>query len=194
MFTGIIENLGRLERIEKKKAEVHFTIKSKRSLRLKLGDSLACNGACLTVMKKGGKNFTVELMPETLRLTNFKDAQVGDYINLEQAVRLGERLNGHFVSGHVDGVGTVKEILKEGKYVCLSIKNPGNLRKYLAKKGSVAVNGVSLTIADRCRDSFKVCLISYTLEKTNLSFLRKGSEVNLEVDLFARYLESLNEN
>lgn len=153
MFTGIVEKTGKIKKIENKKGKVYFTISIKNFLRgTKRGDSISCDGVCLTVIKKTKESFMVELMPETLRLTKFKEASAGDAVNLELAVRVGDRIGGHFVSGHADAVGKVKKIIRDGKYKCLEVKVPKKISRYLAYKGSAAVNGVSLTIADSGRD------------------------------------------
>lgn len=192
MFTGIVEKTGKLKKIERLNDKVYFTIEIKDFLTgVKIGDSISCDGACLTVIKKTKNAFTVELMPETLRLTRFMDSKIGDKINLEKAAKIGDRLNGHFVSGHIDCIGILKKNIKEGEYSCYEIEIPKRFSKYLAYKGSVAVNGVSLTIAQSKKNIFKICLISHTLKITNLSGLRIGDKVNIEVDLIARYLESL---
>ncbi len=192
MFTGIIEITGEIRKIENKQGKVYFVIEAKNFLRdVKIGGSISCDGVCLTVIKKTKGSFTVELMPETLRLTKFADARTGDLINLEKSLKIGERVDGHFVMGHVDGVGVVKKVIKEGEYTDLIINVPKKIIKYLAYKGSASVNGVSLTIAGNGKDWLKVCLITHTTEITNLSVLKAGDKVNIEVDMIARYLESL---
>lgn len=192
MFTGIVAATGRLNKIEKKNNKIYFTIVVPNFLsRVKIGQSIACDGVCLTVIKKTRRDFTVELMPETLKRTRFDQVKVGESINLELALKIGQRLDGHFVMGHVDGVGVVKKIIKENEYVSLLIKIPPVLNKYLAYKGSVAVNGVSLTVAKVATNIFKVCLITHTLKVTNLSRLKIGDKVNLEADMLAKYLEKL---
>lgn len=192
MFTGIVATTGRLNKIEKKKGKIHFTIGVNNFLNhTKIGESVACDGVCLTVIKKTRRDFTVELMPETLKRTRFGQIKTGEPINLELALKIGQRLDGHFVMGHVDGVGVIKKIIKEGEYTSLLIKIPSVLNKYLAYKGSVAVNGVSLTVAKVATNLFKVCLITHTLKITNLSRLKVGDKVNLEADMLAKYLEKL---
>ncbi|MDP3043228.1 MAG: riboflavin synthase [bacterium] len=203
MFTGIIETTGKIQKIKPsfapsggatagKNKKVYFIIEVKNFLKdIKTGASISCDGVCLTVVKKTKDSFTVELMPETLRLTKFADARAGDLINLEKSLKIGERLDGHFVMGHVDGVGVVKKVIKEGEYTDLIINVPKKIIKYLAYKGSASINGVSLTIAGNGKDWLKVCLITHTLEITNLSVLKAGDKVNIEVDMIARYLESL---
>lgn len=192
MFSGIVEKTGRLEKIENKQGKIYFTIQAGGFLcDLKIGDSLAGDGVCLTAVKIKNGQFTVELMPETLRLTKFSRAQIGDLINLEKSLRVGDTIGGHFVMGHVDARGEVVKADKLGADISLTIKVPKKIIKYLAHKGSVSVNGVSLTIAGRGLDWFKVYLISHTLKITNLGKLEIGDKVNLEVDTIARYLESL---
>jgi len=192
MFTGIIVQKGKIEKIKSLDGKVHFAIAAPGFLKgAKIGDSVACDGACLTLIKTDRGGFEVELMPETLRLTKFQDAAVGDIVNLERSLKVGDRLDGHFVSGHIDGIGAVKEIVKDGDYTDLIINAPAPLMKYFARKGSAAVNGVSLTVAAIGKDWFKVCLITHTLAATNLSALKIGDKVNLEVDMIARYLERL---
>lgn len=196
MFTGIVETTGKIVKIENRnKEKIYFTISAKNFLQdIKIGGSISCDGVCLTVVKKIKDSFTVELMPETLRLTKFADSQVGDLINLEKSLKISERIDGHFVMGHVDGVGVVKKIIKEGEYTDLIIKVPKKIIKYLAYKGSASINGVSLTVAGSGKYWLKVCLITHTLEITNLANLKTGSKVNIEVDMIARYLESLLNN
>ena len=192
MFSGIVEKIGRLEKIETKQGKIYFTIKVGGFLSgIKIGDSLACDGVCLTAIKITNSRFTVELMPETLHLTKFSQAKIGDSINLEKSLRASDFIGGHFVMGHVDAVGLVKEIISQGANASLIISVPKKIIKYLAYKGSVSVNGVSLTIAGRGKNWFKVCLIGYTLKITNFGTLRVGDKVNIEVDTIARYLESL---
>jgi len=193
MFTGIVEKTGKITKIENRnKEKIYFTINVDNFLQdINIGSSISCDGVCLTVVKQTKNNFIVELMPETLRLTRFADSEVGDLVNLEKSLKIGERIDGHFVMGHVDGVGVVKKIIKEGEYTDLIIKVPKKIIKYLALKGSASVNGVSLTISGVGKDWFKICLITHTLELTNLSELKIGDKVNIEVDMIARYLERL---
>ena len=209
MFTGIIGKIGEISKIEKIGNKIYFTIKvcpvaspqmrSAKQLHgargflrgVKIGNSISCDGVCLTVVKKIKDSFKVELMPETLRLTKFKNSKVNDLINLELALKLGEKLDGHFVMGHVDGTGRVARIIKEGDFKNVVIKVPKKLVKYLAYKGSITVNGVSLTISGSGKDWLKVSLITHTLENTNLKELKKCDLVNIEVDMVARYLGRL---
>lgn len=192
MFSGIVEKMGRLEKIETKGGRVYFTIQAGGFLRgVKIGDSLSCDGVCLTAVKIKDGSFTVELMPETLRLTKFSQSTVGDHVNLEKSLRAGDFISGHFVMGHIDAVGEIVKAERRGADISLTIKVSKKIIKYLAYKGSASVNGVSLTIAGSGHDWFRVYLISHTLKITNLGKLRAGDRVNLEVDTIARYLESL---
>lgn len=192
MFSGIVEKMGELKKIETRQGKIYFTIKAGGFLSgVRVGQSIACDGVCLTAIKVAGGNFTVELMPETLRLTKFSQSKIGDLINLEKSLRLGDTISGHFVMGHVDAVGIVKKAASLGADASLIIKVPKKIIKYLAYKGSVSVNGVSLTIAGRGQVWLKVCLIGHTLKITNLGRLKAKDKVNLEVDTIARYLENL---
>jgi len=195
MFSGIVEKMGELKKIENRRGKIYFVITALRFLRkVKIGDSLACDGVCLTVIKVSGSCFTVELMPETLRMTKFSQSRAGDLINLEKSLKVGDRISGHFVMGHVDAVGTVVKAQKLGADASLTIKVPEKIIKYLAYKGSVSINGVSLTIGEQGKDWFKVYLISHTLKITNLGRLKTKDKVNIEVDTIARYLENLLKN
>ncbi|TAN33497.1 riboflavin synthase [Patescibacteria group bacterium] len=190
MFTGIIETVGVVKEI----SNHIFTITVKNFLAdIKIGDSIAVNGVCTTVIALDGDSFQIEIMPETFRVTNFSALKVGDDVNLEKSLKVGERLDGHFVLGHVDGVGAVEEIKTVGEYAELVISSPPELRVYLARKGTVAINGISLTIAEDMGERFRVALISHTREITNLKNIKVRDRVNIEVDVIARYLEKLCE-
>ncbi|MDP3244565.1 MAG: riboflavin synthase [bacterium] len=189
MFTGIIEKTGVIKKIEPR----YLIIGVENFLSdLKIGDSVAVNGVCLTIIKLNKNDFKVEIMPETLHLTNFFYLKQGEAVNLEKSLKAGDRLDGHFVLGHIDGVGKVIKIKKDGQFIDLIIKAPTNLRKYIAKKGAIAVNGISLTIAEDLKNSFRVALITRTREVTNLKNIKEGDLVNLEIDILARYLEKLS--
>lgn len=191
MFSGIVAAVGRLTHLTAREAGYRLTIES-CDLGLDdvtLGDSIACNGVCLTVVGIDGPRFMVDVSPETLSCTVGLDGP-GE-INLEKALRLSDRLGGHLVSGHVDGVGEVLRFDPVGDNRLLAIRAPGDLGRYIAKKGSVTVNGVSLTTNTVEGNEFTINLIPHTLEMTNLRTLQAGSRVNLEVDLIARYCERL---
>lgn len=191
MFSGIIAAVGRITHLTAREAGYRLTIES-GSLGLddvKLGDSIACNGVCLTVVGIDGPRFQVDASPETLACTVGLDAP-GE-INMEKALRLADRLGGHLVSGHVDGVGEVLGFDPVGDNRLLTIRAPGDLGRYIARKGSITVNGVSLTTNTVQGSDFTINLIAHTLEMTTLKHLKPGSRVNLEVDLIARYCERL---
>ena len=191
MFSGIIAAVGRITHLTPREAGFRLHVEA-GTLGLDdvgLGDSIACNGVCLTVVGHEENNFMVDVSPETLSCTIGLDAP-GE-INLEKALRLADRLGGHLVSGHVDGVGTVLRFDPVGDNRLLEIQAPQDLAKYIARKGSITVNGTSLTTNDVTGEIFTINLIPHTLENTTLRHLAPGSKVNLEVDLIARYCERL---
>jgi riboflavin synthase len=192
MFSGIIADVGNIAEAIDRDGGLRLVIATS-ALDLgdvQLGDSIAVNGVCLTVVKMDRKNFTVDVSRETLNCTEGLDA-TGAPVNLEKALRLADRLGGHLVSGHVDGVGEVVEFADLGESWKLVVRAPQVLAKYIAVKGSVTINGVSLTINQVSGSEFSVNLIPHTLQMTNLKNLRAGSRVNLEVDLIARYVERM---
>lgn len=192
MFSGIIADMGVIMRAEHRDGGMRLSVET-RSLGLddvQIGDSIAVNGVCLTVIEKRDHQFAVDVSSETLNCTTGLNTQ-GVSVNLEKALRLSDRINGHLVSGHVDGVGVVIQRAAAGENCLLTVRGPQALGKYLAVKGSVTINGVSLTInrVDGCE--FSVNLIPHTLQMTTLKALVPGSPVNLEVDLLARYVERM---
>jgi riboflavin synthase len=191
MFTGIIAAVGEISRVESAKGGLRLAIDAgELGLgALKVGDSVAVNGACLTVVKRGKKSFGVDVSRETLRCTAGLDKR-GE-VNLEKALRLSDRLDGHLVFGHVDGVGEVVRLQAAGKSRLLRVRAPAGLARYIARKGSIAVHGVSLTVNAVRGAEFEVNLIPHTLAVTTLKHLRTGDRVNLEVDPLARYAERL---
>lgn len=191
MFSGIIAAIGRIEKITPREAGFRLTVEAgKLGLDdVQLGDSIACNGVCLTVVALAGNTFAVDVSPETISCTAGLDAP-GE-INLEKALRLADRLGGHLVSGHVDGVGSVLRFDPIGDNRLLAIEAPKELARYIARKGSITINGISLTTNDVDGGRFTINLIPHTLEMTTLKHVKPGSRVNLEVDLIARYCERL---
>jgi riboflavin synthase len=191
MFSGIIAAVGTIDRIEQARGGLRLSIDAgKLGLRdVAVGDSITVNGACLTVVKRGKRSFSVDVSSETLRVTAGLDRE-GE-VNLEKALRLSDRLDGHLVLGHVDGVGKVTGVERLGANRRLSVRAPGALSRYIARKGSIAVNGVSLTVNAVRGAEFEVNLIPHTLAVTTLKDLRAGDRVNLEVDPLARYAERL---
>lgn len=192
MFTGIIEAVGEIKQITHKPSALglHIAPGKLDMSDVKIGDSIAVNGICLTVTSLGGTFFAADVSEETLRCTHGLNT-VGNYVNLEKAMRLADRLGGHLVSGHVDGVGEVIQFEQVGENYHLAIKSPASLLKYIAVKGSITVNGVSLTVNCIHEDILEINLIPHTLAETNLKYLKPGEQLNLESDMLARYVARL---
>lgn len=191
MFTGLSEEVGVVRRVDRSR-DLRLVVGAARVLEgTRIGDSIMVNGSCLTVVETGPDWFAVELSPETVRRTTWDRVRPGARVNLERALALGDRLGGHLVQGHVDGTGEVRSILPVGGGARLTVRYPPELGRYLAEKGSVAVDGISLTIASLDGGTFEVAVIPHTWKNTALADLTPGSRVNLEVDLLARYLERL---
>ncbi len=197
MFTGIIESVGQIQHKAPKGDDVVLTIEvGKLDLSdVKIGDSIAVNGVCLTVVNLADNTFEAHVSLETLSKTSGfeSDTDTHPKVNLEKALRLSDRLGGHLVSGHVDGIGEVTNFESQGDCWLLAIDAPVEISKYIAVKGSICVNGVSLTVNTVDEELFTINLIPHTLQETNLSDLKEGDKVNLEVDLIARYIDRNNE-
>lgn len=192
MFTGIIQEIGTVQSLEKKSGITKIALKGPRTAKLlKIGDSVSVDGACLTVINKKGAIFTVEAIPETLKLTVCGEYKTKTQVNLEPAMQISDRFHGHLVSGHVDFTGKVMFSKKDGDSLILGINYAQKFGKYLSLKGSVTVNGASLTISKINPRNFEVSLIPHTMKNTNLNKLKKNDSVNVEIDLIARYLEKL---
>ncbi|MBU5613024.1 riboflavin synthase [Geomonas azotofigens] len=192
MFTGLIETVGELVSIERSGASGSLTVKTSLPLdEIRIGDSIAINGACLTVVRKGGGAVTFDVSPETIDRTAFKNLKGGAPLNMERAMRLSDRLDGHLVSGHVDCVATITQRREVANNIVFSFRFPAQFAKYIAAKGSVAIDGISLTVNEVGPDSFSVNIIPHTASKTTLLAKRVGDEVNIETDLLCRYLERL---
>lgn len=192
MFTGIIEEIGHVQRIARGGKAIALTVRAEKVLEeLALGDSIAVNGTCLTVTRRTDAAFTADVAPETMRRTAFAQLQEGDPVNLERALTLRTRLGGHFVSGHVDGVGTITKEEREENAVLLTVRIPSALGRYTIEKGSVAVDGVSLTVAAYGKDWFTVSLIPHTAALTTLLGKAIGASVNIETDLIGKYVERM---
>lgn len=192
MFTGIIETMGRVARLAPRGDGRLLTIETPAPLRkVALGESIAVSGACMTVVRAAGRRFTVEVSPESLRRTTLGRLAVGDAVNVERALRVGDRLGGHVVQGHVDGVGTLREIVPDGSWSLYRFQAPASVARYLVEKGSIAVDGVSLTVFARRGRSFAVALIPHTLETTTLGLLEPGDAVNVEADVLMKHVEAL---
>ena len=192
MFTGLVAELGTVQRLARQGNSYHLTVDAKKVLNnLKIGDSVAVNGACLTVVRMDEGGFTADVMPETVRLTNIGSLQPGSKVNLERTLRLCDGLDGHIVSGHVEGLGTIAERRPEGIAVVVTIATPSELLKYIIKKGSIAIDGISLTVTEVTDTSFSVSLIPHTAKETTLGFKKVGDSVNLETDILGKYVERM---
>lgn len=194
MFTGIVEERGRIAAFDRTDDGTTVRIEARSVVRgVAVGDSVAVDGACLTVTAVDDGSFTVHAVPETLRRTTLGDRRPGDGVNLERAMPADGRFDGHVVQGHVDGAGTVRSVEAEGEGVRMTIGVPAHLARYLVEKGSVTVDGVSLTVAAMVDDGFQVALIPHTLAVTTLGERTTGDRVNLETDVLAKYVERLLE-
>jgi len=192
MFTGIITEIGEVKKIFHDSENTAFTIFALKSSRgLKKGDSIAINGACHTVVQKIKNSFVVESMPETLKRTNFSDFEVGSKVNIERPVGVSGSFDGHFVSGHIDGVAVILEIKKDKNSKIFTLKIPKNLVKLVVEKGSIALDGISLTVISIYGNKIKVGIIPHTLEVTNLADRRVGEKINIEADLLAKHVAKL---
>ncbi len=190
MFTGIIEELGVIERIEKSRAPYVFTIRAKEILEgLKKGDSVSINGACLTIIGIGVDSFSVNVIKETLTRTNLKDLKQGDGVNLEGSLKADGKIGGHFVTGHVDGVGTIIRKEKREGEILIEVSADQKLLSGIVEKGSIAVDGVSLTVAENKSNSFIVYIIPHTAEATTLGFKGVDEKVTLEVDILGKFVQ-----
>lgn len=194
MFTGLIEDVGKIAALRFHQGSAVMTVKTQLAVRaMALGASIAVNGACLTVVKKSKTAFTVDVSPETLRRTSLETLAIGSLVNLEQPMRLQDRLGGHLVTGHVDGIGSIAGIEKEGEFTIYTFRAPARLAPFLVSKGSVALDGVSLTVNQCARERFSVAIIPFTLQHTNLRVRRVGDKVNIETDLIGKYVHSFLE-
>jgi len=190
MFSGIIEEIGRIQAITPLPEGFRFTIQASKVLgKTKLGDSIAVEGICLTVTKKSWSSFTVDVMKETIDRSALTDWQVGTKVNLERALRMGDRNSGHQVSGHVDGVGIILSHTDEGIATRIIVQVPEKLTRYMIEKGSVAIDGISLTLTKVLKDQFEVWIIPHTKTHTTLMHKTVGKKVNIEVDMIGKYIE-----
>lgn len=192
MFTGLIAELGSVQKLSRQGNSYQLTVGAKKVLdNLKIGDSVAVNGVCLTVVELGTAGFTADVMPETVRLTNIGLLSPGSKVNLERTLRLCDGLDGHIVSGHVEGLGTISGKRPEGIAVVTTIDTPTELLKYIIKKGSIAIDGISLTVTEVTDHGFSVSLIPHTAKETTLGFKAVGDKVNLETDIIGKYVERM---
>lgn len=192
MFTGIVEEVGHIRRIIKRNRAERLTVSCSRVLEgTKIGDSIAVNGACLTVVSMDENSFDADVTPETMRRTAFSLFRPGSPVNLERALRLSDRLGGHIMMGHVDGVGHIISMTKEDNAVNISISLDRQWMRYVIEKGSIAVDGISLTVAERKNNSFSIALIPHTGSETALLLKHSGDPVNIECDYLGKYIEQL---
>jgi riboflavin synthase len=193
MFTGIIKAKGRINRIEQRGGDLRLTVSSPDLAwnEFEIGESISVNGVCLTAVGLNDDGFDTDVSVETLDVTALKGIAAGDEVNIEPSISLGERLGGHLVSGHVDCVGTITSRESDARSLRIRVNIPGEYRRYIARKGSVCIDGVSLTVNAVSDDSFEVNIIPHTAEVTIIGSYEKGTRVNIEVDLVARYLERL---
>lgn len=192
MFTGIIEELGHVEAIERTDGGARLTVVAPRSVAdLSIGDSIAVNGTCLTAVHIADGRFEAEAVLETLTRTNLGDLAVGSPVNLERPMRADGRFDGHIVQGHVDGVGTVAALTEEGDGYRLTVAMPSELAPYVVEKGSITIDGISLTVAALGSDAIEVAIIPHTMQATVLGTRQVGDRVNLEVDVVAKYVERM---
>jgi len=194
VFTGIIQDVGTIANMERYDSSCILAIKTPASFlkNVKLGDSICVQGVCLTVTKLEQDTFLVDVSAETIRCTAFANLELNQQINLEKALTLSDHLGGHLVTGHVDGTGEVMDITKESNSTQYTIQSPENISKYIAKKGSICIDGVSLTVNNVENNNFTVNIIPHTLENTAIIHYQLGTLVNLEIDLVARYVERLH--
>lgn len=190
MFTGLIEEIGIIDAIASGQKSMKLSVKAKKILEnIKIGDSISTNGVCLTVTDFTKNSFTVDVMPETMRLTNLGKLKNGSYVNLERALKVSDRLGGHIVSGHIDGTGSIKEYKEEDNATWVTIETNRSVIKYIIPKGSISIDGTSLTVVDVFENSFRVSLIPITKKETIILMKKVGDEVNLECDIVGKYIE-----
>ncbi|HIZ77609.1 MAG TPA: riboflavin synthase [Firmicutes bacterium] len=190
MFTGIIEEKGIVKSITLRGESGFLEIQCQKVLEdTKLGDSIAVNGACLTVTSLEQDAFTADVMAETLRRTSLKELKKGSFVNLERALQIGHRLGGHMVSGHVDGIGIIRKLEPQGIAMVMTISTKSSITEGIIEKGSVAIDGISLTVVSVEEEAFSVSLIPHTIQETNLAHKKPGSTVNLETDMIGKYVK-----
>lgn len=192
MFTGIVEGIGKIEKISKNtknRSAIEMTVNlGKYAKGLKIGQSVALNGVCLTATKLSKSNCVFEMIEETTRKTDLGNLKPGDIVNIERSLKTGDRLEGHFVLGHVDGVGIITKIQNKSKEVQIWFEIPKKLSKYVVKKGSIAVDGISLTVVDVKNNLASVCLIPHTIQVTNFKTKNVGDKINIETDILGKYI------
>ena len=192
MFTGLVEELGRVKSLSKGTSSARLSISAKTVLEdIKIGDSIAVNGTCLTVVEFSDTWFTADVMPETVRMTVLGNLKPGDPVNLERTLRVGDRFGGHIVSGHIDGLGTIRSKETEENAILVTITAMPEVMRFIIPKGSIAIDGISLTVVDCSAEWFRVSLIPHTAKVTTIGLKRVGEQVNLETDIIGKYVEKL---
>jgi riboflavin synthase len=191
MFTGIIESIGQISKLTKEEGNLHITIKSELASELKIDQSISHNGVCLTVVKLNDESYVVTAIKETLDKTNLKNILIGDWINLERAMKLGDRLDGHLVQGHVDEIGICESIEKTDGSWLFTFQYESTAGNITVEKGSITINGVSLTVVNSKENEFSVAIIPFTYEHTNFNKIRLGDKINLEFDVIGKYVKRL---
>jgi riboflavin synthase len=198
MFTGLVEELGKVKAVARGVKSVRLTVEASKVLEdVKLGDSIAVNGTCLTVVEYNENCFTADVMPETVDRTALANLKIGVRVNLERTLSIGDRFGGHIVSGHIDGIGIIRAKDNNDNAIIVKIEASSEVMRYIVKKGSIAIDGISLTIVDYGQDWFTVSLIPHSAAVTTLGFKKTGDVVNLETDIIGKYVEkllSLNSN
>jgi riboflavin synthase len=194
MFTGIIETLGTIQEIKKENSNLHITINSSITAELKIDQSVAHNGVCLTVVALTDNSYSVTAIDETIKKTNLVNWKIGDLVNLERAMKLGDRLDGHIVQGHVDQIGTCTTAAETNGSWLYTFEYDENLHNITIEKGSITVNGVSLTVVNSKKNEFSVAIIPYTYEHTNFKNFEVGTKINLEFDVIGKYVSRLYAN
>ena len=192
MFTGIIEEIGKIKSIVRNANSIKLTVFANKIMSdMHIGDSISTNGICLTVTTFDSSSFTVDVMPETVMMTNFKNLKVNDAVNLERALAANGRLGGHIVSGHIDGVGTIIKKYNDDKAIRMSFATKPEILELIVKKGSIAIDGISLTVTDVDSTSFSVSIIEHTQGETTLTSKKIGDTVNLENDVIGKYVQKM---
>ena len=190
MFTGIIEEIGKVKAIARHANSIKLTIAVKKILEdIHIGDSICTNGVCLTVTSFDNDSYTADVMPETMNRTNFKDLRINDLVNCERAMPANGRFGGHIVSGHIDGIGEISKMTKDDKAVRIRIETRPEILRYIVEKGSITIDGISLTVTDVSSFDFGVSIIQHTQNETTLTKIKIGDTVNLENDIVGKYIE-----
>ena len=187
MFSGIIEELGALKKISKRGKVTLLEIQARKILEdVNIGDSISVNGACLTIIRKESDILSFEVMPQTFNVTNLRTLKIKDNVNLERALKIGSRLSGHFVTGHIDSIGIIRRKIYINDNLCFQIAIPNKFMNYILPQGSISIDGISLTIVDKRSNTFTVYIIPHTLKNTTLGFKGPSDKVNIEFDIFVK--------